>query len=57
MRAASRPHTAQLLFNSVQMEEAVFADFHLPVLPLPSSGRENKRVSPEILFAPFHMVI
>lgn len=57
VRAASRPHTAALLFNSVQMEEAVCTDFRLPALPLLSSGRENKRVSPEILFAPFHTVI
>lgn len=57
MRAASRPHTAELLFNSVQMEKAVFTDFHLPALPLLSSGRGNKRVSPEIPFAPIHMVI
>lgn len=57
MRATSRPHTAELLFNSVQMEEAVFTDLHLPALPLLSSCRENKRVSLEILFAPLHVVI
>lgn len=57
MRATSRPHTAELLVNSVQMEEAVFTDFHLPALPLLSSCRENKSVPPEILFAPFHTVL
>lgn len=34
-RATSRPHTGELLFNSMQMEEAVFTDFHLPTLPSP----------------------
>lgn len=60
------PHTCELLFNSVQTEEAVFIAFHLLALhhqpPHPRRPRlfplaeKTKRVSLEIVFAPFHMV-
>ena len=56
--STSRPHTCELLFNSVQMEKTVFTDFHLSTLPrFPPLAEQTQSVSLEVVVVPFPRVI